>query len=416
MEKILVLVWNSFTNDKRVLQISESLLKNDYVVSVIAAKAVQGLKVEDKIHFKDKELKIIRIPLFSSLYSKRGSEVYKKKSGDKKDKTMWQKLIDGIKNSSVRMILVSFLNWLSFNLGLLFMGIKHQPKIVYCNDLNTLTIGFIVSRLFKAKIIYDSHELWMEGGAYGKSTLLRKWMWRNLESYLIKRVDEVIVTTSMRAQVLEEKYKISGVNVIRNSPHYQEIKDKTLLRDNIPDDKVLFLYCGALKQERGILQVLEIIARIPEAYLVYMGSGDGRMSLLEKIEKKGLSNRVFVRNPVSPLDVVSYASSADVGLQLLSNININHYSTISNKLLEYIMAECAVIASDFPEIRKIVVGNDLGLVVDPEDEEQVFNACKLMVEDRVKLANFKRNSAKAKKNYCWEQDELLLLKLIAGDK
>ncbi len=458
----MVLVCNAFINDKRVLQVSESLLSAGYVVTVIAAKEVRGLTVSEKKPLGEKTgcenlsqkplfLNIIRVPLFSSLYSKRGREQKKKslelrvekkdcpqmntnkrsqmdtdkslelrveslekKKRPKKSITNLQRVSDLLKNNKIRMILVSFLNWFSFNSGAFIFGLYHRPSVVYCNDLNTLTVGHLIAKIFRSRILYDSHELWLDGGTYQKSTFIRKWMWQKLEHSLIKRVNEVIVTTPMRAQILQDRYKIPHINVIRNTPHFQDIKDRTLLREGIADDSVLFLYCGSLNLERGILMILEVIERIEDAYLIYMGNGNGRLKLISEIEKRNLSSRIFVRKPVPPLQVVQYAASADVGLQLLPNININHYSTISNKLLEYIMAECGVIASDFPEIRKIVISNQVGLVVDPQDKEAIFNACLELVRNREKLQLFKKNCGLIKKDYCWEQDEKLLLKLVNG--
>ena len=62
--KILVIVWNNFTNDKRVMNISNSLVNNEYDVSVIAAKEQKGLS-----RFEQTGYRMYRIPLFSSLYS-----------------------------------------------------------------------------------------------------------------------------------------------------------------------------------------------------------------------------------------------------------------------------------------------------------------------------------------------------------
>lgn len=462
MSRVLVIVWNKFTNDKRVLQISRSLVLYGYSVKVIAAKDEKGVKASEKIQVKrshkkehlrrtefgncfqyssylqnalpsdDKNaaesypenlyISVNRIPLFSSLYSTRSSVRHKTSSHSTTEgygehlqgeyHSPFGRLKNSVKNNKIRIIVTAFLNWFCFNTGVLIRGLLYRPHFVYCNDLNTLTAGYITARICRSAIIYDSHEIWLDGASYCNSTFIRKFMWQKLESYLIRRADQIVTTNSMRAEILEKRYEIEGINVIRNSPYYQEVEKNTLLRKGIPDEAVLFLYCGAITIERGILMILEVIEKIPDAYLVYMGNGVAEPVLVNEIEKKMLTDRVFVKKSVHPLEVINYASSADVGLQLLPNININHYSTISNKLLEYIMAECAVIASDFPEIRKIVVDNNLGIVVDPEDKEAIEHACRELVNDRKKLEYFKNNCRKVKIEYCWEQDEKRLLEIV----
>ena len=74
MKKISVLVWNDFTIDKRVRNISRSFSENGYKVTVIAAKPCKGLPGIEKGNPK-----IIRIALFSSLYSKQKNIVIKSK-------------------------------------------------------------------------------------------------------------------------------------------------------------------------------------------------------------------------------------------------------------------------------------------------------------------------------------------------
>lgn len=411
MKKVLSIVQNNFTNDRRVLQVCRTIALNGHNVTLVAAKSVRNLPLTEKSEFK-----VIRIPLFSSLYSKKIYSKIEKDSILVNSQTKRMQFFNKIKNNKFRHILVSFLNWASFNLGVLIIGITIRPKLVYCNDLNTLTVGFIIAKIFNSRIIYDSHEIWLSGGNFYNSTLIRQKMWIFIEKNLIRKVDLVFATTAMRADFIERKYLIKNVEVLRNTPAYVEIQNRFELKNEfaIPKTATTFIYCGSITKQRGVFTILDVFENIPGAYLLYIGMGNDTTELAGQIFKKGLEKRVFLKEAISPNKLIEYISSADVGLQLLPNINFNHYSTISNKLLEYIMAECAVIASDFPEIRNIVENNNIGIVVDPSDREAIASSCRFMIENPQKLEIYKKNAKNIKAQYSWEKEKIKLLKIISS--
>lgn len=396
MKTAVVFVWNSFTNDKRVMNISTSLCDLDYDVTVIAAKEFRDLPISEFHRYH-----LFRVPLFSSLYARRSTS---SGSGAPQRNTS---LYSRLKKNKCRVVLTGFLNWLTFNLGALRKALLIKPHLVYANDLDTLALGFIVSRLCNAKLIYDSHEIWLQGNKFESASRLRQMWWTFIEKHLIKKADAVIVTTPYRARYLQDFYHISGIHVMRNCPRYGEVEQTTLLRDEfeISSDKVVLLYQGLLMAKRGIFMLVNAILDIPGVALVFMGMGKDKGALISYIKEKGVGDRVFVKDAVSPKQLLGYTASADIGLQLLNNSGINHYSTISNKLFEYIMAGLAVIASDFPEIHKIVTGDELGLVVNSENVEEVTEAIRTLVSDKNKLASCKKHARNVRHQYTWEQEQ-----------
>jgi glycosyltransferase involved in cell wall biosynthesis len=60
---------------------------------------------------------------------------------------------------------------------------------------------------------------------------------------------------------------------------------------------------------------------------------------------------------------------------------LNHWSTDSNKLFEYVMAGIPVVASDFPEIRRVVREYSVGLLVHPESVADIAGALRRLRDD-----------------------------------
>lgn len=406
MKKVSILIWNDYTFDKRVSNISYSLRENGFDVTVIAAKPYKGLPV-----YENGEERIIRIPQFSSLYSKSKNITNETKLQKKLEK---RNFLKKLKNNKLRLFLTDFLNWLSFNLGLLFIGVISKPDIIYANNLETLTVGYLISKICKAKLIFDSHELWLYGATFKDSTLIRQKYWKYIQKKLINKLDAVIVTTNYRAKILAEQYSINQINVIKNCSKFEEIGNNNLLRDefNIPKDRTIIFYQGLLAEKRGIFTIVDVLEGLENVSMVFMGMGKDIGNLKCYIHKKGLENKIFVKDAVPPDLLLKYTSSADIGLQLLKNTDLNHYSTISNKLLEYIMAGIAVLGSDFPEIREIIKKYTIGEVVDPDDKEEIQKKLTKMIIDKSLLEKYKRNTLLARQEFNWENEEKRLLQII----
>ena len=111
-------------------------------------------------------------------------------------------------------------------------------------------------------------------------------------------------------------------------------------------------------------------------------------------------------------DIMKYTSSADVGFQLLQNSGINHYSTISNKVFEYIMAEIPIIASDFPELRKLIINNEIGFVVNQDDKTEIVKAITNIIADKKKRIRFRNNVKKIRHQYTWENESKKIERIV----
>src|SRR5690606_40482492 len=80
-------------------------------------------------------------------------------------------------------------------------------------------------------------------------------------------------------------------------------------------------------------------------------------------------------------ELPSYTASADIGVQPIENTCLNHYTTDSNKLFEYVQAGLPVVASDLPEIRRVVREHDLGVLVPEGNSVALAAALRDLVGD-----------------------------------
>jgi glycosyltransferase involved in cell wall biosynthesis len=129
---------------------------------------------------------------------------------------------------------------------------------------------------------------------------------------------------------------------------------------------LIFIYVGILSRGRGIEELLNVFSDpAVSAHLVCMGYGD-LAATIASVAKE--NPKVHLHPPVPHHLVVEYASGADVGLCFIENVSLSDYYCLPNKLFEYCFAGVPVLASDFPEIRKVVERFALGQVCTPKGD------------------------------------------------
>ena len=110
--------------------------------------------------------------------------------------------------------------YLVFNIQLFFYLLFKKADVLWANDLDTLLPNFIISRLKRIKLVYDSHE-YFTLSVYKKTS--RK-VWELLEKLLFPHLKNVITVNNSIKQAYEKKYKVP-VTVLRNVP-YKFVKNE----------------------------------------------------------------------------------------------------------------------------------------------------------------------------------------------
>jgi glycosyltransferase involved in cell wall biosynthesis len=103
---------------------------------------------------------------------------------------------------------------------------------------------------------------------------------------------------------------------------------------------------------------------------------------------------------------MKYTRTIDAGLSLDKNSNMNYNFSLPNKLFDYLSAGIPVIASDLPEISKILSEYKCGIIIPEVNKEEISNAIKKLRDNRELLSELKQNSVIASKSINWENESL----------
>ncbi|MCD4683517.1 MAG: glycosyltransferase [Bacteroidales bacterium] len=372
MKKVAVIVLNNFTSDSRVLKEAVSLRKFHYDAQVIA------------LHEETLETNFI---------TNEGVPVERIKLRTKK----WAKIT-----------FIQFIKYLEF----IYLAIKKYRKydIFHCNDIDALPIGVIIKLLFnrKVKIVYDAHELETELSFVHKKS--RKFIIKKIEAFFIRYADTVITVSPSIANFYQKQYNILP-ELIFNCPGYQTVVNNNVIRKNlnIPNNKNVFLYIGGFINGRLIKQIIESFKSLKDSNnaVVFIGSG----ILLTEIKQAAEQfENIYYHPAISPDKLIDFISSADWSLVLIENVSLSYYYSMPNKLFESIMAEIPVITTPLLELKRIVQGNNIGIITEGYSTDDIINSIK-STETFEQNETLKQKFLELKKEYNWEQQEKKLISL-----
>ncbi|WP_242504672.1 glycosyltransferase family 4 protein [Pseudomonas songnenensis] len=379
-----MLVWNDFLNDARVLKEAETLQLNDYKVVVHA------------VHYPSKTLShqvlntgitVRRAPLSPFAIRRDASH--------------------SIQHKTPLALQLGMRLWA--HMVMLLRLCIARPDVIHAHDVNMLPTAWLAAKLSGAQVVYDAHEISTSREGYTRVRKLVGW----IERILMPRVQGTITTTEARAKYFARAYGVARPVVLQNRPREQQAmrSDRIRVELELAQPWPIILYQGGVQQGRGLERLARVAADVPNAYFVFIGGGRLDSSLRRIVEELQLEQRVRFIPTVALAELPNYTASADIGVQPIENTCLNHYTTDSNKLFEYVQAGLPVVASDLPEIRRVVREHDLGVLVPEGDSVALAAALRDLVGDEGKRQYYAAQSRKAASVLNWESQEHELLAL-----
>lgn len=368
-KKVCMFVWNNFIKDARVYRECLALKEAGYDVILICLRYQEDSLPEEEVR---DGIEIIRIRT-KSFYNKS--------------------------------LLIKLVAYILPIFKMSYIGRKVNANIYHSNDLNTLFQGVIGSkfRFRKKSLVYDSHEVQTDRTGYINANV------KKYEQVFLKFIDRMIMTTDIRAIYTSNLYGIKKPYVIHNYPIYYDNSEISPINIyNIFDVKMpkpLLLYQGGVQEGRGLENLIKAMKSIDRGILVLIGDGDFKKTLLNLVDSLNLNDKVKFLPAVSMEELKNYTVSAQIGFQVVQNTCFNHYSALSNKLFEYIMAEVPVIVSNLPEMRKVVESTGVGLVIDTTSPENIAKNVNILLNDNALYKKCKKNCSKYKYKYCWDKEK-----------
>lgn len=282
---------------------------------------------------------------------------------------------------------------------------KTKAHLYIAEDFYTLPFVCFIAKRRKAKIFYNSRELYAFLGGLRNRPVLQALV-KKIEAHYIRKVDLVLTTGKMDSEFLEKFYGINNTLVIRNIPLLQRPTKKIDFRKDygIAENKLILLYQGVLLEGRGIPHILKAMRFMENSVLLILGEGEQKSNFQKLASELGVGERIIFAGSVKQEELINYTAGADVGLSLIENISVSYYHALPNKLFEYIMAGLPVLSSDLPQMKKIIETYQVGEAIDITNISNIVDALKLWEQDLNLIGKFKHNCIIAAKDLNWEAE------------
>ncbi len=313
--------------------------------------------------------------------------------------------------------LVKIVLFLEYYFRVILLVSQKPADIYHAHDFNTLPLALVLAKWHRAKLVYDSHELYLQTRQILGLPVFAQKLLRNVESYCIRRCHLVLTVSDSFAQILHDTYAIGRPRVLMNVPMIPECNSCNgySFREEFQDigDSKIILFVGAIVPKRGLEVVINSLLHLEGCVLVIMGfevdpfykSGLNRLAREMNLHKK-----VYFKGAVEPEQVVPHCSSADLGIVLTKNDSPSYFSTLPNKIFEYIGAGIPVVGSHFPELDSIITGLDIGVTCKPDDPVEVTKSIRSVLFDESAYVRMKNNAVALRKKFSWENESIHLRK------
>lgn len=289
-----------------------------------------------------------------------------------------------------------------------FSALSIDCHLIHAHDFDTLPLGYALSKVKRAKLVYDSHESYLDmvhhlPGPIKKAILFT-------ENFIIKRVSLLITV----GELLRSHFADRGARNTRVVGNWQDPEQfefsNDVLREKrrelgIGRDQIVIVFIANLGLERQLPQLIGAVSQCPWIFLILGGDGFFR-KIAEKAAKQ-YENIVylgFVEPPIVPL----YTALSDMVYYGFDPENPNARFSAPNKLFEALAAGKAIITADFGEIGKIVRANRCGIILPRYDTEEILKTFEAI--NKMFMNKISNNAKAAGRVFLWRKAAHVLIR------
>ena len=304
-----------------------------------------------------------------------------------------------------------------YNIRLFFYLLFHHFDLFVANDLDTLLPNFLISKLKRKRIVYDSHEYFC--GELSIANRPMVWhIWHGIEKFCFPKLKDVITVSQSIVEQYEKEYGVRP-HLVRNiPPKATPAVTETRASLQLPENKTIIILQGnALIEGRGGVELIESMPFVDQqAVLLVVGNGPVIPKMKQKVQQLQLEARVIFVPRVSPEKLFNYTYLADIGINLDQDVCLNAKFSLPNKIFEYIKAETPMVASNLVERARIIQQYQVGLIVEDASPEEISQKINKLVNDKQLYEKMKANCKIAAEDLCWENEERVLEEIYLRER
>jgi glycosyltransferase involved in cell wall biosynthesis len=242
-------------------------------------------------------------------------------------------------------------------------------------------IGVFVAKVAGSKLVYEKHS---DPSAYKKGAL-RNFLMRGyaaLERFIVRRADAVIgtgeglvaQTRAMAGHASHHHIFDIPSSLVEPAPERTDAHRKELAGSQ---EERLVMFVGSFAVYQGVdlmfESVPEVVKSHPEARFVIVGGTPGEIEQRKQwLTDRNCEDSVTFAGKIPPDDLPHFLAAADILLSpRLSGVNT------PLKLLDYLKAESAIVATD-TDANRLILDETIAVLAEPKPPEFARAICNLL--------------------------------------
>ena len=288
-------------------------------------------------------------------------------------------------------------------------AVELNGDIYHFHDAELIPAAKRIKKMGKI-VIYDIHE------DLPRQTITKSYipfLFRHLlarilevyENYASQKFNALVAATPY----IRDRFKRLNnyVITVNNFPILGELagEEKNVVKENA------ICFVGEISRLRGVIKLIESLQLIKSDCKLYIVGKWSESSLYEEAKKLDGWKRVVDCGFLERKAVAEIMNKCFCGVVTFLPAP-NHCFSQPNKMFEYMSAGLPVLASNFPLWKEIIIGNNCGICVDPNNINEIANAIDSFFVKKDKSLKLGKNGQDAVlQKYNWDKEKKSLLNL-----
>lgn len=248
--------------------------------------------------------------------------------------------------------------------------------------------AWLTAKIKHAKLVYDVRDIWpdvaLEIGSFSENSIYAK-VFAAVRDFMLHHAD--LVTAVGEEKVKKLKSICPGANVVCVPNGLDEAFLQNTVSDELAEkyemhDTFSCVYIGNMGIAQDTMALVKLAQRakaesVPMQLLLF-GKGVKENELRTYVHENKVDNVIF-GGEIEPCDVYSVLNHADLCTITLANKNLR--DSVPTKMFEAIGTGCPVLLYACGESADILEKSEIGISVEPGDEEALWNAFMYMYKN-----------------------------------
>jgi len=269
--------------------------------------------------------------------------------------------------------------------------LKIRPDLIYASS-PYMFIGlafWVLARLTRKCVVWEVRDLtWLYVQALNKDRWRLGGLLERIMVFAGQHVDGIITTSEGQAGYFKEKTNSQRIRCVPNGVSRKHVEIINQAKGQKPA-KFTVVYAGLIGFPQGLITMLQAAHALPDIEFILIGDGAERTDLEGYAQNRGLSNVRFA-GYLDFEEVADYYKSADILYAQLRKGSV-FAKTQPSKIWEYMAAGKPIIYGGEGEAAEAINKAKAGLVIPPEDHEQLIWAIRKLQADEQYRAELGKN-------------------------